>query len=131
MNLKPRNRSEVYDKLYVLASKVLSKSSACSTCPIQCATGRSRSDCCAGCKHLGPNGCTVAALACKLHLCIAEGNIQQTINPKLMRKLSRLTRIATHYKVWVARGDKQESLDYGHGHPWAIYPNSPEAAGSC
>lgn len=107
MKLKPRDRGEVYDQLYRLAHRLLDKGSACATCPIACKSGPSRSWCCSQCKHLGPRGCTVKALACSLWLCHKESG---TFNPRLKRRLDKMERIARHYRIYTVRGSKEESL---------------------
>lgn len=125
--LKPRDRAEVYDRLCILADKLLKKFSACSSCPItaKCTLFRhkySKSWCCGGCPHLGPSGCTVQALGCKLHLCSAEkGRQTKRGSRELQLRLYRLQRIAFHYKIWMARADKQESLEHGDKDFWYVY----------
>jgi hypothetical protein len=39
---------------------------------VQCAAGTG--GCCHGCKHLGPEGCTVESLACRLWVCFKLDN---------------------------------------------------------
>lgn len=127
MNLKPRDRAEVYDKLYALAAKILDKSRACSTCPIGSCTkflGRftetyTKSWCCYGCPHLGDNGCTVQALGCKLWLCTKE---MGSLPFRWEKKIAKLEEIAKYYGIHMARADKQQSLQYGQHKPfWFIY----------
>lgn len=115
--MKVRDRGEVYDRLCVLADRILSKHSVCATCPVGCAiklpfglsmtAPNTRSWCCSGCKHLGPNGCTVKALACKLWLCSKESDRSS----KARRKLDRLVRIAAQYNLLTFRGSREESLE--------------------
>lgn len=119
MKLKKRSRTKVYDQLYRLASKILEKSSACATCPLGPYTGKAQPNgpnkytknwCCGGCPHLGPNGCTVKALGCKLWLC---GQGSGRVAPKWRRRLEKLQYIATHYDIHLARASKKQSLLYG------------------
>lgn len=66
------NLGKLYDELYAAGQRVLDRFNPCEltrgvdgvyTCV------RGKPDCCTGCKHLGPDGCTVEALGCKLGAC--------------------------------------------------------------
>lgn len=107
--MKIRDRSEVYDRLVILADRVLNKSKACAKCPIGCVTLEpSRAWCCGGCPMLGPTGCTVKALGCKLHLCRSEG---AKVSDHAWDRLERLKKIAVKYNMWYARANKEQSLN--------------------
>lgn len=130
MNLKSRDRGEVYDRLCILADKLLRRHKACDTCPVaECGLllrhRYSKSWCCGGCPHLGLTGCTVQALGCKLHLCAAEKNRQtrRDSDRRLWHRLYKLQLIAHHYQVWVARASKEESLKHGDKDFWFVYDN--------
>lgn len=132
LRLKERDRSEVYDKLYDLAARLLRGANACANCPVKSPPRklgdllwreRSKTWCCGGCRHTSDTGCTVKALGCKLWLC---GNADSGWTLRLGRRLDKLVRIATHYNVYVARASKEESLKHGFGDPWALYPNNPK-----
>lgn len=60
----------LYKALYHLAGNVFKKYDPCQIRPQQegivCADGNG---CCGGCPHLGPKGCTVMSLGCRLWLC--------------------------------------------------------------
>lgn len=104
------NRSKMYDRLYAAADRVLKKHDPCAGCPVGCTNGipvmHTKLWCCSGCKYLGPDGCTVQALACKLWLCSkATRN-----NPRAKRLLSRLQRLAGRYGFLVFRGSKEDNL---------------------
>lgn len=124
MKLKERDRSQVYDQLYALAAKVLTRMNACATCPVSCKKDLfhhhySKSWCCGGCPNLGPTGCTVQALGCKLWICPAEKRRQ---NPIWKSRLRKLAEIADHYGIHMARATKEESLRFGQTHDfWYIY----------
>lgn len=67
-------RSEHYDDLYERGSNLLKMHNPCNIRQEGekwvCNNTRGGLEwCCGGCKHLGPNGCTVKALSCKLWLC--------------------------------------------------------------
>lgn len=121
MRLKERERGEVYDRLVRLADKILAKYQPCGKCPVGCPTQRlSKAWCCGGCPKLGPQGCTVQALACKLWVC---RNNMILIKPRgkdreCFARLDRLTRIARHYEIYVGRASKEESLHYGAQGLW-------------
>ena len=99
-----------HDRLYNAADKILKKFSACSTCPVGCATKRkpyTRSWCCGGCKYLDPDkGCTVQALYCKVWLCGKEAKR----NPSAYRALNRIENIAYDLNLLVERGSKEDAL---------------------
>lgn len=72
--------SETHGRLYEEADSILQKHRPCQFEDGKCIINRKTSDtesqtngCCGyrtrPCKHLGPGGCTVKALGCKLHLC--------------------------------------------------------------
>lgn len=128
MNLKPRDRSEVYDQLYRLAQRILSRGNACRTCPIKrheaTKEQRCRSWCCDGCPNLGEHGCTVQALGCSLWLCGSDDSRQYSRGKlsTMAKRLQKLQRIASHYEVHVARASKEESLQYGPLKDfWCVY----------
>ena len=60
-------KSKLYDALYAEAGNLLRINNPCKWKDGKCAGYKD--GCCGGCAHLGPNGCTVEALACKLWLC--------------------------------------------------------------
>lgn len=126
--MKIRDRGEVYDRLVVLADRVLNKGSACATCPIGCKTLEpSRAWCCDGCPMLGPTGCTVKALGCKLHLCDSEA---LKVSLHTWDRLERLKAIAVKYNMWYARANKEQSLNAPKGTGfwyWYYELNGPEA----
>lgn len=106
--MKTRTRSEVYDRLYVLASKMLDRYQPCQRCPTPCAYfGGKRSGCCTGCPFAGPTGCTVQSLGCKFWLC---GEAEWYASSHLLARLRLLRRIARKYNVDYARATKDEVL---------------------
>ncbi len=130
MKLKDRDRSIVYDRLYVLARKVLAQGKCCVTCPIKRrkmgwrSEERSKSWCCSGCPHLGPQGCTVQALACSLWLCGSKDSRRYSRGhvSRAQQRLDKIVLIAQHYQIHVARASKEQSLEYGpSGDFWVVY----------
>lgn len=121
MFLKPRSRPEVYDQLYRLASIILKRVNACAACPIGCATQRgTKSWCCSGCPHLGPQGCTVESLYCKLWVCQewaeeypSSFKANHGVNQFYRNRLEKLFRIAAHYRILMMRGSKGQAILYG------------------
>lgn len=118
MNLKERDRGEVYDRLVRLADRILAKNYVCAGCPVGCkGQWPSRATCCSDCPNLGPSGCTVKALACKLWLCWNE---KYKAGYRVNKRLHRLERIAQHYRIYVGRAGKEMSLELGaKGIKWA------------
>jgi hypothetical protein len=129
LTLKPRDRAEVYDRLYVLACKLLVAGKACASCPLGSEEEHfSMIWCCSGCKYSSDKGCTTQALACKLWLCDDAHTLE--VDRRRARQLNLrimlLKRIASHYNVHVARASKEESLEHGYEDLWFLYPNSGE-----
>lgn len=72
---------EVYSKLWRIADHILRENNPCQIRKakngrVTCVRTRKNPKwdpdgklCCGGCKHLGPNGCTVESLGCKLGAC--------------------------------------------------------------
>ena|SRR3990167_3269596 len=65
------DKPDLYSKFYRTAAAVLKSENPCNiqrdaAGTVTCRDGK---PCCNGCKHLGPEGCTVEALGCKLWLC--------------------------------------------------------------
>jgi hypothetical protein len=65
-----------YDAIYKEVDKLIKQYNPCGLKDGTCFKFRKKEDpshhdnfCCNGCEHLGPNGCTVKALACKLSFC--------------------------------------------------------------
>ena len=74
-------KETMYDQLYQAGQAVLARAGTSNPCLVangRCAKGPLENGatwCCVGCVHLGPRGCTVEALACKLWLCgVARSN---------------------------------------------------------
>lgn len=66
------DRRALYSQLYREGQAVLDKYNPCQIDPVAktCRRGPlATHGCCMDCDHLGPNGCTVHALGCKLWLC--------------------------------------------------------------
>ena len=66
MAIKIIDLSAIYDLLYTKASLAMAIFNPCRIKDGRCRRG---DFCCQDCPHLGQNGCTVRALACKLWLC--------------------------------------------------------------
>lgn len=65
---EPLTRERVYSSLYQQGGAFLKMYNPCQITGKECTRGNV-DWCCSGCPDLGPNGCTVEALACKLWLC--------------------------------------------------------------
>lgn len=90
----------VYDELYTEAGEALKKHDPCQIRQddgvVTCRDIRKRGPdgvpntlCCGSCKHLGPNGCTVEALSCKVWLCSTARSASPTCTKKLEAIRSR------------------------------------------
>ncbi len=122
----PQSRAQleaVFDRLYAAADQAMRDHDPCAVRGGQCYSMRefpelhkSMPFCCGGCKHLGPEGCTVQSLHCRLWVCgpIDWANIHRVggrthVSP-LVAKLRRLTKIADRYGFRIWRGTKEESI---------------------
>lgn len=97
--------SSMYDLLYKrasLAMKILDP------CRIKAGTCLRGDFCCRDCFHLGRNGCTVEALACKVWLCRKASRTPG--NETCRRILQTLAEIAEDLKISGYRYSKQENL---------------------
>lgn len=82
-----------YDDLYRRGQAVLDKHKPCGfhkgpNGKIRCVIADG--PCCGGCEHLGPKGCKVESLTCKLHLCGAASYL--TANQEAVKELRALDR---------------------------------------
>jgi hypothetical protein len=105
---------ERFDRLYAAACKALEDHDPCAVRGGQCYSMRF---CCGGCRHLGPEGCTVESLHCRLWVCgpldwihISRANGKKAYSP-LLGKLRRLTALADRYGFRIWRGTKEESIE--------------------
>lgn len=117
------SHSEVYDALYQRGTEILAEYQPCNIRPrtnkgqvegVLCSNPQytDGSACCIGCEHLGPQGCTVKALACKLWLCFHL----KTTKPELATKLSELRRCADNARIpLLIRATKEETLSHMNG----------------
>lgn len=101
--------SAVYDRLFEEGVDLF-KSNPCNltkdaiTGRVSCRDGI---PCCGKCVHLGPEGCTVQALACKLWMC----HTMDKMFPELSMKLGALRREALTQNVPLYfRRSKEETL---------------------
>lgn len=69
---------------------------------------RDNSFCCNGCPHLGPEGCTVQALSCRLWLCDAA----RKYNPTAFEKLTILRRHMDKWCLGSFRAPKKAAINY-------------------
>ena len=113
-------RSQIYDSLYDEASEILARDNPCQIGCDGCnnrhtpgyGPGNIYSDpskglCCTGCKHLGPEGCTVKALSCRVWLCYRT----QGTHPSTYIALNAVRRRAQNAGIPMTfRGSKQECL---------------------
>jgi hypothetical protein len=66
---------EIHEKLYAEASRILEDTNPCQWKDGNCFAGTH--GCCQGCKHLGPTGCTVKSLSCRVWLCAQLKNTKK------------------------------------------------------
>lgn len=111
------NKSDLYDVLYEQAGRLLKAGNPCN---IRIENNKKvcnghLASCCAGCKHLGAEGCTVEALSCKLWLCREVGshpmNAQVVIGLDALRRVGYSLGLHTHGYGKGFRASKAESLE--------------------
>jgi hypothetical protein len=112
-----------FDRLYAAADQAMRDHDPCAVRGGQCYSMREYPElhkrmpfCCGGCRYLGPQGCTVESLHCRLWVCgpldwvhIGRDGRKRTYSP-LLQKLRRLTKIADHYGFRIWRAPKEESI---------------------
>jgi hypothetical protein len=84
-----RRLEVLYTQLYNEGQAVLDNHNTCNFDPVAktCRAGPlATHGCCRGCEHLGPKGCTVKALTCKLWLCPTAVNAK----PQAQRELRQI-----------------------------------------
>jgi hypothetical protein len=102
----PVNKQDLYSELYREGEQVLRDNNPCKIQGGKCMAGEF---CCGGCKHLGPNGCTVEALACKLWLCYKATTTAEGARTIAQFKVIKL--IAVEHKVPThLRASKEENF---------------------
>jgi len=108
--LKLEAKGQLYDILLAIGQQTLDYYNPCDWRNEKCRRMRSsRNDegCCEVCEHLGPNGCTVQSLGCKLWLCENQENIfrECEVELKVLRQVADYCGIP--YKI---RRSKEESF---------------------
>ena len=98
-------RSHKYDELYDEAEAFLKKHNPCTKCKGYTLFGGSAPNCCERCPFLGPTGCTIKCLACKLWLCNYSA-----LSPTSRNKLWDMQYEAEEYNIHYARSTKEEAL---------------------
>ena len=67
--------TKIYDRLYKSAVRLVKDNDYCQVEKGECIRGRkvepgSLKRCCANCKHLKDNKCSIEALTCRTHMCV-------------------------------------------------------------
>ena len=86
-------KGQLYDILITLGQQILDYYNPCDWRDGKCRRMRSPGGdkgCCAGCEHLGAEGCTVNSLACKLWLCEEQRDLfrECEIDLKVLRQVA-------------------------------------------
>jgi hypothetical protein len=112
-----------FDQLYAAAAEALKVHDPCQVRGGACLSMREYPEnhvnepfCCTGCKHLGPQGCTVESLHCKLWTCMPIDNVnisrrkgQRVLSPLFVQlKKIREEGRKHHFLIW--RGTREESI---------------------
>ncbi len=91
--LKSEARGQLYDILMAIGQRILDYYNPCDWRDGKCRRMRSSRDdqgCCEGCEHLGPTGCRIQSLACRLWLCESQRNAfrECEIELKVLRQVA-------------------------------------------
>jgi len=100
-------RMFMYDFLYILGDALIKKHNPCGIQVFGPGSATCVQDlewCCRGCRYIGPNGCTVACLGCKLNLC----ETTRPANLEVYIKLVNMLNIARYYQLSEIRSSRQE-----------------------
>jgi hypothetical protein len=125
MRLSRASLEKRFDRLYAQSEQVLGKYQPCQIRDGSCYSMRTDPQrhvrmkmafCCGGCQHLGPQGCTVESIHCKLFICepleklhIKRKDGRRVPSP-LVKALRRLIAQADKYAFRVFRGTREESI---------------------
>lgn len=104
-----RNR-ESYDILCAEADALLAKYNPCAGCQ-GCSIIPKAWDCCDGCPFLGPKGCTIQCLACKLWLCESPNNENLNRPQEMLDAMNALVDQAIDLNFYYARATPEEVLN--------------------
>ena len=110
-------RMFLYDFLYEYADLLISKYNPCDTRVSRsgvatCVHNIDR--CCNSCKHLGPRGCTVRSLSCKLYICMtARQEMLYSVKEEegVISKLYKAKVLARKYNLIGFRASQIEVYD--------------------
>jgi len=112
-----------FDELYAAAMETLKGFNPCQIRGGACYSIRTFPErhknapfCCTGCPHLGPEGCTVESIYCRLWICepLEKVHVKRVAGVRtpspLERRLRKLRRRSEHFGFQVFRGTKEESI---------------------
>jgi hypothetical protein len=112
-----------FDQLYAQADQAMLQANPCQVKAGACLSMREYPEnhvnepfCCTGCKHLGPTGCTVQSLHCRLWTCppIDNENISRKWGKRQLtpffQELRRIKKEAQKYHFLIWRGTREESI---------------------
>lgn len=104
MNIK--QKTELHDRLYRHADKLIKKHNPCEIKDRKCIVGKC---CCDNCDHLTENGCGVKCLRCKLYLCYKARN-----NVSLSKTLARMLQKAYRHNIVHFRYSREQIIKTLH-----------------
>lgn len=106
--------SQRYDELYDKAIAFFEEHDICGIKDGTCANYRLEGDenfCCAGCSHLGPQGCKEKALYCKLWVC---PTVYKTLSRPIKEDLREMFEEARSFGLLGFRASKEETFNHNH-----------------
>ena len=113
-----------FDQLYAAADEAMKREDPCKVKAGACLSMREYPEnhvnepfCCTGCKHLGPQGCTVQSLHCRVWVCapIDHENISRKLGVRVLspffKELRRIKAEGQKYHFMIWRGTREESIE--------------------
>ena len=107
--------STLYDEFYARGEEIFAKHNLCDVKDGKCKSYRlneARGNfCCRNCPHLGPEGCTVKALYCKLWIC---SELIDTLSDEVLQELGDLFEEAEQLNMLRFRASKEQTFRKGN-----------------
>lgn len=101
--------SILHDVIYDRVDRLFKEYNLCNINNGKCLEG---DFCCSGCTHLGPDGCTVKSLACKLSICRIAEDFAREHNREVIEEVRMLRNLAQMHSIARFRASKESTFGY-------------------
>jgi hypothetical protein len=98
-------KMKIFDDLYSQACELLAQYNPCKVTNGECCR---KVFCCYGCDYLGPKGCKVEALLCRIWLCESA---KRNVDTSFIAKMLNIYNIGKKHGLLVARGSRKDVFD--------------------